>query len=125
MTAGLLVAVAVGGLIGAPARYLVDRAVTARVASDGPWGTVVVNISGSLVLGLLTGLSLAHHLPITVSALAGDGFCGAYTTFSTFTFETVRLVEDGALLQAAANVGVSVLAGLAAAAAGVAIGLHV
>lgn len=125
MTAGLLVAVAIGGLVGAPTRYLVDRAITARTTSERPWGTVVVNVSGSLLLGLLAGLALAHHLPITMSALLGDGFCGAYTTFSTFTYETVRLVEDGDILEAATNVGVSVVAGLAAAAAGVAVGLHV
>jgi len=83
-----------------------------------------VNISGSLLLGLLAGLSLARHLPVTANALLGDGFCGAYTTFSTFTYETVRLVEEGNLLEAATNVGVSVVAGLAAAAAGVAAGLH-
>jgi CrcB protein len=124
LTAGLLVAVAVGGLIGAPTRYLVDRAITARIATERPWGTVIVNISGSLLLGLLAGLSLARHLPITAGALFGDGFCGAYTTFSTFTYETVRLVEDGDLLEAATNVAVSVAGGLAAAAAGVAVGLH-
>lgn len=124
MSAGLLLAVAIGGLVGAPMRYLVDRAITTRTTSVRPWGTVVVNISGSLLLGLLAGLALAHHLPLTMSALLGDGFCGAYTTFSTFTYETVRLVEDGDILEAATNVGVSVVAGLAAAAAGVALGLH-
>lgn len=124
MTTGLLVAVAVGGLIGAPTRYLIDRAVTTRVDSVCPWGTILVNISGSLLLGLLAGLSLARQLPATVDALLGDGFCGAYTTFSTFTFETIRLLEDGDLLGAASNVTISVLVGLAAAAAGLAAGLH-
>jgi CrcB protein len=124
VTVGLLVAVAVGGLLGAPARVLVDGAVTARRSSARPWGTIVVNVTGSLVLGVLAGLSISHHLPITVGAAVGDGFCGAYTTFSTFSFETVRLVEAGDLVGAAANIGVSLVAGLAAAGAGLAIGLH-
>ncbi len=123
MSPPLFVAVAVGGLLGAPSRYLLDRLVHRRWESDLPWGTFLINVSGALVLGLLTGLELAGRLPTGVQALAGDGFCGAFTTFSTFTFETMRLVEDGELLQAAVNVVGSVGVGLAAAAAGVALGL--
>jgi CrcB protein len=123
MSAALFLVVAAGGLVGAPSRFLLDRAVTRRVESDLPWGTFVINVTGSFVLGLLTGLSLAGDLSSTWKALLGTGFCGAYTTFSTFTFETVRLVEDGRLLEAAANVGVSVGLGLGAAAAGLAIGM--
>lgn len=116
-------AVAAGGLVGAPSRYLVDRAVTNRLASDLPWGTFVINMTGSLLLGLLTGLSLGHHLPAVPKALLATGFCGAYTTFSTFTFETVRLIEEGQLVEAAGTVLGGVVIGLGAAAAGVAIGL--
>jgi CrcB protein len=123
MTLGLFLAVAAGGLVGAPARYLLDQAVTRRAGPGLPWGTLVINLSGSLVLGFLTGLALAGHLPPTAKALLGTGFCGAYTTFSTFTFETVRLLENGRFLGAAGNVLVSVVAGLAAAAAGLAVGL--
>ncbi|HEY3941801.1 MAG TPA: fluoride efflux transporter CrcB [Acidimicrobiales bacterium] len=123
MTLSLFAVVAAGGLVGAPARYLLDRAISTRVASDVPWGTFVVNVSGTLLLGFLTGLTLGDHLGPIDRALLGTGFCGAYTTFSTFTFETVRLVEDGRFLAAAGNVLLSLAVGLGAAAAGLAIGL--
>jgi fluoride exporter len=115
--------VAAGGFFGAPCRYLLDRAVTRRVNSDLPWGTFLINVSGSFLLGFLTGLSLSHHLSDPGKALVGTGFCGAYTTFSTFTFETIRLVQDGRFLEAAGNISVSVVVGLAAATAGLALGL--
>jgi CrcB protein len=125
VTFELFLVVAVGGFVGAPSRYLVDRAINRRVESDLPWGTFLVNISGSFLLGLLTGLSLSHHLSSVAKALLGTGFCGAYTTFSTFSFETVRLLEVGQILEAAGNVVASVLVGLAGAALGLAIGLNV
>lgn len=123
MTASLFLLVALGGLVGAPSRYLLDRAVTTRIASDMPWGTFLVNISGSFVLGVLTGLALAGRLPAGDKALLATGFCGAYTTFSTFTFETIRLIEDGRVLDAIGSVALSVAVGLGAAAAGLGIGL--
>jgi CrcB protein len=121
----LYVMVAAGGFVGAPSRYLLDRAVNRRVESDLPWGTFLVNLSGSFVLGLLTGLSLGNHLSPVAKALLGTGFCGAYTTFSTFTFETVRLIEVGQYLEAALNAGVSVIVGLVGGGIGLAIGLAV
>jgi fluoride exporter len=123
MTLGLFLVVAAGGIVGAPSRYLLDQFVTGRTSSGLPWGTLAINLSGSLLLGFLTGLTLAGHLPPTAKALLGTGFCGAYTTFSTFTFETVRLMENGRFLSAAGNVLVSVAVGLGAAAAGLALGL--
>ncbi|MGD0808773.1 MAG: fluoride efflux transporter CrcB [Acidimicrobiales bacterium] len=123
MTLGLFLAVAAGGLVGAPSRYLLDRAISGRTEPGRPWGTFVINVSGSLLLGLLTGLTMTGHLSEIGKALLGTGFCGAYTTFSTFSFETVRLVEDGRVFDAAGNVVISVALGLAAAAAGLAIGL--
>lgn len=123
MTVTLFLLVAAGGFVGAPARYLLDRAVSRRIESELPWGTLLVNVSGSLLLGLLAGLSLGAHLPSTTYALLATGFCGAYTTFSTFTFETVRLVQDGRLVRAVGNTAASVLVGLAAATAGFALGL--
>jgi CrcB protein len=119
----LFLAVAAGGFVGAPCRYLVDRTVSRRIDSDVPWGTFTINMTGSLLLGLLTGLALGHHLPALPRALLATGFCGAYTTFSTFTYESVRLLEDGQLLEAAGNVAVGVAVGLGAAALGLAIGL--
>ena len=123
MTLGLFLAVAAGGLVGAPSRYLLDRAITGRAESDRPWGTFVINVTGSLLLGFLTGLTMTGHLSEVGKALLGTGFCGAYTTFSTFTFESVRLLEDGRIVDAVGNVVISVALGLAAAAAGLAIGL--
>ncbi|GAA2768229.1 fluoride efflux transporter CrcB [Streptomyces paradoxus] len=104
-----------GAMVGAPLRYLTDRAVQARHDSVFPWGTFTVNVTGCLVLGLLTGA--ATHLQL----LLGTGLCGALTTYSTFSYETLRLAETGARLQAALNVAASVAAGLAAAFAGAAL----
>lgn len=123
MTIVLFLAVVAGGLFGAPARYVVDQAVSDRVESELPWGTLAINVSGSVLLGLITGLALHHHVPATVEELLGTGFCGAYTTFSTFSFETVRLVEEGRVLAGLANVLVSVVVGLLGAAAGIGLGL--
>lgn len=123
MTPLLFLAVAVGGFVGAPSRYLVDRFVSSRIDSELPWGTFTINMTGSVLLGLLTGLALGHHLAGFPKALLATGFCGAYTTFSTFTYESVRLLEDGRFLEAAGNVLASVAVGLGGAAVGVAVGL--
>lgn len=123
MSPWILPSVALGGFVGAPTRYLVDRFVADRVESDFPLGTFLVNITGSFLLGLLTGLGIAHHVPSPVEALVGTGFCGAYTTFSTWSYETVRLVSEGELLQAGVNAVVSLVVGLGAAGAGIALGL--
>jgi CrcB protein len=122
-TVTVAVAVAIGGFVGAPARNLVDTWVTDRVPHRLPWGTAVVNVSGSVLLGVVTGLLLHHHVGPVPRALLATGFCGAYTTFSTFTFETLELVEEGRLAAAAVNVVASLAVGLAAAALGVAVGL--
>ena len=90
----LVVGVALAGAIGAPARYLMERLARTRWPSRWPWGTFVVNVSGSLALGVLVGLVLAQGLDADVRTLAGTGFLGAYTTFSTYTYETVRIAAD-------------------------------
>jgi fluoride exporter len=115
------VAFVVAGAVGAPVRYLVDIAVAERVRGALPWGTLVINVSGSFLLGLLTGLGLHHGFPKTARTVLGVGFCGAYTTFSTFTFESVRLLEEGARVEALTNVAGTLLAGTLAAAAGLAL----
>jgi CrcB protein len=117
-----LLLVCAGAAVGAPARYLTDRAVQSRHDSLMPWGTLAVNVIGSLVLGLVTGLTVAHDLPEAVTLGVGTGFCGALTTYSTFSYETLRLLESRAVLVALANVGVSLVAGLAAALGGYAVG---
>lgn len=111
--------VVAGGMVGAPLRYLTDRAVQSRHDSVFPWGTFVVNVAGCLVLGLLTGAVSAGAAGSHVQLFLGTGLCGALTTYSTFSYETLRLTETGAGLYAAANVVVSILMGLGAAFAGV------
>jgi CrcB protein len=110
--------VVAGAAVGAPLRYLTDRAVQSRHDSVFPWGTFVVNIAGCLVLGLLTGAVSAGFAGPRLQLLLGTGLCGALTTYSTFSYETLRLTGTGAGLYAAANVVASVVAGLGAAFAG-------
>jgi fluoride exporter len=118
MSVGVWVAFLVAAAIGACARSLLDGFVQARVPSKFPWGTSVVNISGSFALGLITGLALYHGLSVDSRLVLGAGFCGAYTTFSTFSFETVRLAEGGLTGAAIRNVAVNTVGGLLAAGAG-------
>jgi CrcB protein len=121
MSPAAWIAFVAAGAAGAPVRYLVDGYVGDRTQGVFPWGTFLINLTGSLLLGLLTGLALHHGLPNTPKVVVGTGFCGAYTTFSTFTFETVRLLEQGAITDAFRNALGSLLAGAAAAAAGIAL----
>ena len=102
-------------------RYLLDGWVQDRTEGAFPWGTFTVNVTGCLILGLLTGLGLYHGLDNTTRTVIGTGGIGAYTTFSTFTFETVRLAEEGAIDEAFRNAAASFLIGLAAASAGLAL----
>jgi CrcB protein len=118
VTATIAVGLVLGGAIGAPARYLLDTFVQDHTEGAFPWGTFVINISGSLLLGVITGAALYHAFPNTPKIWLGTGFCGSYTTFSTFTFETVRLLEEGAVADAFRNALFSALFGVAAAAAG-------
>jgi len=115
--------VGVGGFLGAIARYLVDRRVTLWAGGALPWGTLVVNVSGSFVVGLLFALVVERAaLGPHVRAPLMIGFLGAYTTFSTLTLEAWRMIEDGAWLLAVANVGGSIVLGLIAVVAGIMIG---
>jgi len=107
--------------IGAPARYLLDGWVQDRTRGALPWGTFTVNVSGCFLLGVLTGLGLYHDLDASTRTVLGTGGLGAYTTFSTFAFETVRLVEERAADEAFRYSAGSVVIGLAAAAAGLAV----
>lgn len=107
--------------VGAPARYLLDGWVQDRTGGAFPWGTFSVNVTGCLILGLLTGLGLYHGLDATTRTVVGTGGMGAYTTFSTFTFETVRLAEEGAVDEAFRNVAAGFFVGLAAASVGLAL----
>ncbi|MEU8913767.1 fluoride efflux transporter CrcB [Streptomyces nigrescens] len=112
--------VVAGAMVGAPLRFLTDRYVQCRHDTVFPWGTFTVNVAGSLILGLVTGAVAAGAASSHVQLLLGTGLCGALTTYSTFSYETLRLAADGARGWAAANAVLSVLATLAAAFAGVA-----
>lgn len=115
--------VCLGAALGAPARYLTDRAIQTRHDTVMPWGTLTVNVVGSLFLGLLTGLTGSTRVPEDVRLLVGTGFCGALTTYSTFSYETLRLFEDGARLYSLLNIAMSLTAGLGAAVVGYVVGL--
>ncbi|OIH93353.1 fluoride efflux transporter CrcB [Curtobacterium sp. MCBA15_001] len=97
-----LLLVAVGGGVGAALRFVLDGAVKTR-GSGFPLGTMVINVSGSLVLGLLTGLGQAGTLPLGFVAVLGTGMMGGYTTFSTASVETVRLLQAGKTGRAVLN----------------------
>jgi len=112
-----LLLVILGAAVGAPLRYLTDRFVQTRHDSRLPWGTFAVNVTGSFVLGALVAGGVDGRL----SALLGVGFCGALTTYSTFGYETVRLMEEGAYAHALVNVIGSIGAGLVAAVCGAAV----
>jgi fluoride exporter len=118
MTVAVWAGVVVFGGVGAVLRFLVDRTVSVRLAGAFPYGTFAVNVSGALLLGLLSGLVLSPHLAL----LAGTAFVGSYTTFSTWMLETQRLSEERQLQPAVANIVVSLVLGLVAAWLGLTIG---
>lgn len=116
-----LLLIVVGAAIGAPLRYFTDRAIQVRHDSVFPWGTLFVNVLGSLVFGLLVGGAEAGGVSTELIMFAGTGFCGALTTYSTFGYETARLSAEGSVRYAALNAIVSVSVGLGAAFAGFAL----
>lgn len=117
MTAPLFLVLAIAGGLGAVCRFVLDGVITARAPRAGlPLGTIVVNVIGSFALGLLTGLASSALLPHEWQLVVGTGFLGGYTTFSTASFETVRLLQERRTGAALANgLGVLVLATAAAA----------
>lgn len=116
-------AICLAGGIGAALRLVLDGLIRDRVASTFPVGTTVINLSGSLLLGLLTGLASQHLVPHPWQLIAGIGLLGGYTTFSTASFETVRLTEDRRYTAAALNGIGTLIIGTGAAAVGLIAGL--
>ncbi|WP_405591047.1 fluoride efflux transporter FluC [Streptomyces sp. NBC_01190] len=110
-----------GAVVGAPLRYLTDRAVQSRHDTVFPWGTFTVNIAACAGLGFLTGAATATTVPQSVQHLIGPGLCATLSTYSTFSFESLRLAETGSRYFALANAGVSVVAGLGTAYVGAAL----
>lgn len=116
---------AVGSGVGALARYGLAGAVQRRTAGTRPWGTAAVNVTGAVLLGLLTGLHASGQVEADAFTIAGAGFFGGFTTFSTWMVESIRLGEQGAaagLVAVAANVVGLLAAGLAGAAMGMQVG---
>ena len=116
-----IVEVAGAGAVGAVTRYYTDWGIRHRWSSPLPVGTVAINLLGSLALGVLTGLVLYHGAPARLTLVAGTGFCGGFTTFSTYSYETVRLVQGGRSRAAAANVTITLIGALVLAAIGLAL----
>ena len=114
--AALLICFAGG--IGAALRLILDGLIKARIRSGYPVGTTVINVTGSFLLGLLSGLAMSQAMPQQWQLVAGTGLLGGYTTFSTASFETVRLIEDHRYVAAACNGLGMLIAGTAAAALG-------
>lgn len=115
--------IGVGGFAGAITRYLVDLRVSLWTGGSLPWGTFVINVSGSFLVGVLFALVIERAaLPAEVRGPLMIGFLGAYTTFSTLALESWRMIEDGAWLLASLNLAGSIVVGVLAVVAGVALG---
>jgi CrcB protein len=114
----LAIVVGVAGAFGAVGRYLLDGAVQDRTEGIFPFGTLAVNVVGSVILGLVAGLVLRHGVSSHLESVIGTGFCGGLTTWSTASWETVRLAEERSVAAAARYTGVNLVASLAAAALG-------
>lgn len=119
MNTGTILLLGLAGGLGAVARFIIDGMVRAWVRTALPVGTMAINVTGSLLLGFLTGLVLGHRAPEALQLILGTGFLGGYTTFSTASFETVRLIQSRrtglALFNALGTMAASVLAVLAGA----------
>lgn len=116
-------AVALGGAIGATMRYLAGEFISSRVRTDFPVHTLVVNVSGAFLLGIVMTLAIERgDLGRWWQLFLGVGILGGYTTFSTFAFETVELMREGAMAGAVLNAAGSVLLGVCAAVAGIYVG---
>lgn len=113
--------VSLAGAVGAVSRVALDGAIRRRASTEFPWSTLLVNVSGSFVLGVLTGLLLFRHDPTDLKLVIGTGFCGGYTTFSTTSFESVRLIERGLYRAALGNAAGALAVCMGAAAVGMAV----
>jgi CrcB protein len=119
MTTAILVML--GAAVGAPLRYLTDRAVQARHDSVFPWGTFTVNVVGSFIFGVLLHGVAVNAVSGSVNALLSTGLCGGLTTYSTFGYETIKLFQERVRVYAVLNVVASIVAGLGAAFVGIAV----
>lgn len=113
-----ILVVMLGGAIGAIARYQLDGLIQDHTHGVLPIGTLIINVSGALALGILVGLRIEHGLPATFELAAGTGFCGAFTTFSSLMYESTRLAQDGAYRAATRTLSLNLVLGGAAACLG-------
>lgn len=113
--------ITVAGSVGAIARFVLDGVVRQRWKSDFPWATTIINVTGSLVLGFVTGLIVFRGAPSELQQIVGIGFCGGYTTFSTASVETVRLLQRRKYLLGVINGAGTLSATVTAGAAGLAL----
>lgn len=116
---GSYLVISIGAVLGANTRYLLGGWIGGQVSSSFPWGTFVINVTGSLVIGLVLGLAADRVMPWWWRPGVAIGFLGAYTTFSTFSYETLNLLQEGSYVAAAANMVGSVAIALIAVFAGV------
>ena len=114
-----IVLLALAGGLGAAVRFMMDGLIRARVRTALPWATIFINVSGSLLLGFLAGLVMEGQAPESLQLILGTGFLGGYTTFSTASLETIRLVQSGRMGLALVNGLGSMAVSVGAAAAGV------
>lgn len=119
----LAMSVSAAGAAGASSRYLVDLVVTRRFPRTVPRGTMTVNVIGSFILGLLSGMIAHHHVASITDAIIGTGFCGGFTTLSSAAFETARLFHQGKSSAASITIALGIGTSCAAAALGLAIAL--
>lgn len=122
MTPLVFLTIALAGGAGAAFRMLLDTFITGRIKSDLPWATIVINLSGSFALGLIGGLVAASILPGPWLQIAGTGFLGGYTTFSTTSYQTVQLLQKGDVLKSGINAVGTLFAATALAGLGLWIG---
>ena len=121
-TAAAVGVVAFGTGVGASARYVTDRYMTAKFDHSFPWPTLFVNVVGSFILGVVVAIVVRHGASTTLQVAIGTGFCGGLTTFSTFSFESLRLVTTQSSVRSALYIAASVGLGLSAAALGLTLG---
>lgn len=114
----LVIAIGLAAAVGAVCRYLLDQLIQHQHDMIFPLGTFVINVIGSFILGLTTGLAVHHGLPSGPTLVIGVGLCGGFTTWSTYCWESLALAEGGALGEASLNIVGSLAAVLAAAAVG-------
>lgn len=114
--------IALAGSAGAVCRFVLDGMIRSRRAAEFPWATVIINVTGSLILGIVMGVTLFHNAPSEVQLIVGVGFCGGYTTFSAASFETVRLIQRQRYGAALGNAMGTLALTLSAGALGLALG---